>query len=186
MDALALRRLDRLIWVLLAMIAAIVLAAPAVSDFRIVWHAFIAPAATCTVLIAGSWFHRHWRTDPRLASGLTSTAQVVALAAVGAPLSYIAASAQSRHADGDAGRRIALFHRRFRQGRAGRAVPRRSTSDCRTRRNARYGTGSRAPDRPGLTDTAAQRPVFARDFPAARGYTPGARDDAMPLTAQQL
>jgi hypothetical protein len=93
MDAPALRRLDRLIWVLLATIAAIVLAAPAVSDFRIVWHAFIVPAAACAALIAGSWFYRHWRTDPRLASGLTSTAQVVALAAVGAPLSYIAASA---------------------------------------------------------------------------------------------
>ena len=54
MDALALRRLDRLIWVLLAMIAAIVLAAPAVSDFRIVWHAFIAPATACALLIAGA------------------------------------------------------------------------------------------------------------------------------------
>ena len=34
-----------------------------------------------------------WRSDPRLASGLNCTAQVVAFAAVGAPLSYIAASA---------------------------------------------------------------------------------------------
>ena len=93
MDALAIRRLDRLIWALLAATAAIVLTAPAVSDFRIVWHAFITPAAACSLLIAGSWFYRRWRTDPRLASGLTSTAQVVALGAVGAPLSYIAASA---------------------------------------------------------------------------------------------
>jgi PAP2 superfamily len=93
MDAVAIRRLDRLIWMLLAAIAAIVLAAPALSDFRIVWYAFITPAAACGMLIAGSWFYRHWRIDQRLASGLTSTAQVVALGAVGAPLSYIAASA---------------------------------------------------------------------------------------------
>jgi hypothetical protein len=93
MDALALRRLDRLIWTMIALVAAIMLAAPAVSDFRIVWHAFIAPAITCIVLIAAGWFYRRWRTDPRLASALTGTAQVIAFAAVGAPLSYIAASA---------------------------------------------------------------------------------------------
>jgi len=33
------------------------------------------------------------RPDPRLASGLEATAQVVAFAAVGAPLSYLAAAA---------------------------------------------------------------------------------------------
>jgi membrane-associated phospholipid phosphatase len=93
MDALALRRLDRLIWTMIALVAATVLLAPAVSDFRIAWHAFIAPAFACAILIAGAWFYRRRRTDPRLASALTSTAQVIALAAVGAPLSYIAASA---------------------------------------------------------------------------------------------
>jgi membrane-associated phospholipid phosphatase len=93
MDALALRRLDRLIWTMIALVAAVVLAAPVASDFRLAWHAFIAPALTCTLLVAGSWFYRHRRTDPRLASALTSTAQVIAFAAVGAPLSYIAASA---------------------------------------------------------------------------------------------
>jgi membrane-associated phospholipid phosphatase len=93
MDALALRRLDRLIWTMIALVAAIMLAAPAVSDFRIVWHAFMAPAITCIILIAAAWFYRRWRTDPRLASALTGTAQVIAFAAVGAPLSYIAASA---------------------------------------------------------------------------------------------
>ena len=93
MDALALRRLDRLIWAMIALVAVIVLAAPAVSDFRIIWHAFIAPAITCIVLIAAGWFYCRWRTDPRLASALTGTAQVIAFAAVGAPLSYIAASA---------------------------------------------------------------------------------------------
>jgi membrane-associated phospholipid phosphatase len=93
MDALALRRMDRLIWTMIAAVAAIMLAAPAVSDFRIVWHAFIPPALACTILVAAGWFYHHRRTEPRLASALTSTAQVVDFAAVGAPLSYIAASA---------------------------------------------------------------------------------------------
>jgi membrane-associated phospholipid phosphatase len=93
MDALVLRRLDRLIWAMVAVVAAIVLAATAVSDFRIEWRTFAAPALACAVLVGGGWFYRRWRSDPRLASGLSSTAQVIAFAAVGAPLSYLAASA---------------------------------------------------------------------------------------------
>ena len=88
----ALRRLDRLIWALVAIVAAIVLAAPAASDFWIEWHAFAAPALACALLLAAAWFYRHARPDPCLASGLISTAQVIAFAAAGAPLSYLAAS----------------------------------------------------------------------------------------------
>ena len=92
-EALALRRLDRLIWAMVALVAAVVLSAPLVSDFWIEWHAFAAPALACAMLVAAGQFYRRWRNDPRLASGLDCTAQVVAFAAVGAPLSYIAASA---------------------------------------------------------------------------------------------
>jgi membrane-associated phospholipid phosphatase len=92
-DIRALRRLDRLIWTIIAAVAAIVLAAPLVSAFRIEWRAFAAPAFSCAIMLAAGWFYRRWRDDPRLASGLISTAQVVAFAAVGAPLSYLAASA---------------------------------------------------------------------------------------------
>ena len=91
-EAVASRRLDGLIWAMVALVAAIVLIAPAVSSFHIVWRAFIAPAATCSLLLAVGWFYRHWRRDPRLASGAICTAQVIAFAAVGAPLSYLAAS----------------------------------------------------------------------------------------------
>jgi membrane-associated phospholipid phosphatase len=44
-------------------------------------------------LCAGAWFYRNWRRDERLASGLESTAQLIAFAAVGAPLSYLAVAA---------------------------------------------------------------------------------------------
>jgi hypothetical protein len=96
MEDLALRRLDRLIWTLVALTAGVVLAAPAVSGFRIAWQSFLGPALACTLLIAGGLVYRHWRKDARLASGLTSTAQVIAFAAVGAPLSYLAAALGAR------------------------------------------------------------------------------------------
>jgi membrane-associated phospholipid phosphatase len=92
-EAVALRRLDGLIWAIVALVAAIVLAAPAVSEFHIVWHTFVAPVVTCSLLLAAGWFYRRRRPDPRLASGAICTAQVIAFAAVGAPLSYLAASA---------------------------------------------------------------------------------------------
>ncbi len=111
-DARNLRRLDCLIWGIVAATAAIVLAAPLVSGFRIVWSSFIAPGIACAVLLAGGAFYRDWRRDPRLASGLTSTAQVVAFATVGAPLSYLAASANLALCDHalDAIDRVVGFH----------------------------------------------------------------------------
>jgi membrane-associated phospholipid phosphatase len=93
MDALALRRLDHLIWAVIALVGAVVLVAPAISNFRIEWRTFAAPGLACLVLASLGWFYRRWRSDPRLSSGLSSTAQVIAFAAVGAPLSYLAASA---------------------------------------------------------------------------------------------
>jgi len=92
-DAAAVQRLDHLIWGLVAMVAAIILAAPFVSNFYIEWNAFAPPIGACLALAAAGWFYTRWRPDPRLASGCLSTAQVIAFAAVGAPLSYLAASA---------------------------------------------------------------------------------------------
>jgi hypothetical protein len=92
-DPALLRRLDRRIWAIVAIVAAIVMTAPAVSDFRIAWDTFAAPALATGILVAGSWFYRNWRAEPRLASGLVCSAQIIAFAAVGAPLSYLAAAA---------------------------------------------------------------------------------------------
>src|SRR5262245_52534499 len=92
-DAAALRRLDGLIWMLIAAVASILLAAPLVSNFYIEVTSFAAPISAGLLLAAGAWFYRRWREDARLASGLECSAQVIAFAAVGAPLSYLAAAA---------------------------------------------------------------------------------------------
>ena len=92
-EALALHRLDRLIWGIVATVAIIVFAASLLSDFRIVWRTFAIPALGCALLLAGGWFYSLRRPDARLASAFLCTAQVASFTAVAAPLSYIAASA---------------------------------------------------------------------------------------------
>ncbi len=87
-----LRRLDGLIWALIAAVAAIALASPWVSRFSLSWTTFAVPALAVLALTGAACFYRRGRPDPRLASGLENTAQVVAFAAVGAPLSYLAAA----------------------------------------------------------------------------------------------
>ncbi len=92
-DPTMLRQLDRLIWLMVLVVTAVVLAAPLVSNFYLEVPSFVPPAGAWLALAAGAWFYRNWRIDARLASGLESTAQLIAFAAVGAPLSYLAAAA---------------------------------------------------------------------------------------------
>jgi hypothetical protein len=92
-DAAILRRLDRLIWAIAAAVAFVVLAAPLVSNFHLDAATFMAPAGACLALAGAAWFYRSQRNDLRIASGLESTAQLIAFTAVGAPLSYLAAAA---------------------------------------------------------------------------------------------
>lgn len=86
-----LRRLDRSIWLLIGMVAATVLIASVAANFTIEWRTFAKPISASLVLMAGAWFYHRRRDDQRLASGLHCTAQLVIFAAVGAPLSYLAA-----------------------------------------------------------------------------------------------
>jgi membrane-associated phospholipid phosphatase len=90
--AAGLRRLDGMIWAIIAVLAVIMLAAPAVSNFRLVAHSFFTAGGATALCLAGFWLYETRRPDPRLASALGGTAQIVAFAAVGAPVSYIAAS----------------------------------------------------------------------------------------------
>jgi len=91
-SAAGLHRADRIIWLLTVGVAAIVLAAAAVFDFTVVWRSFLAPGATVVVLVAGQWLYRTRRPDPRLGGALGATAQLIAFAAVAAPLSYLGAA----------------------------------------------------------------------------------------------
>jgi hypothetical protein len=88
-----LRTIDSRIWRLITVVAAAVVLAPVVSGFYIVWPTFGLPIGVTLVLCVGAWFYRTWRRDDRLAAGLESTAQLIAFAAVGAPLSYLAVGA---------------------------------------------------------------------------------------------
>jgi len=90
--AAGLRRLDGVIWAIIAVLAAIMLVAPVLSNFQLVGHSFLAAGGATTLSLAGFWLYETRRPDPRLASALGGTAQIVAFAAVGAPVSYIAAS----------------------------------------------------------------------------------------------
>jgi PAP2 superfamily len=92
-EVCAVEGLDRLIWAVIVLVAVFVVTALLLSNFHLAWQTFAAPALACSTLLAGGWFYSRWRADARLASGLFSTAQLVAFAAVAAPLSYIAASA---------------------------------------------------------------------------------------------
>jgi membrane-associated phospholipid phosphatase len=91
--AIGLRRLDTTIWALIALVAAFMLSVAAFSDFTVILRSFIAPASCCLLLKLGAYYYRDWRNDPNLASALESTTQLMAFAAVAAPLSYVAASA---------------------------------------------------------------------------------------------
>src|SRR5262245_7808326 len=86
----ALRKLDRLIWGLIALTAAIVAFAP-LAGFTILWGTYAAPVGAAAVLLAIGAFYRHRRGEERIASAVEGTAQLALFAAVGAPLSYLAA-----------------------------------------------------------------------------------------------
>jgi membrane-associated phospholipid phosphatase len=88
-----LRRLDRLIWTIIAITAGINFAVSVFGTFRIIWTTFLAAAVTTLLLYLTYRFYTTTRKDPGIASALICTAEVIAFAAVGAPLSYVAASA---------------------------------------------------------------------------------------------
>ena len=92
-EADSLHRIDCLIWVIIAAIGTFVLAAGAASHFVIVWPTFVLPLGCAALMWSGSWYYRRVRGELRIATGLGGTAQMIAFTAVGAPLSYIAASA---------------------------------------------------------------------------------------------
>src|ERR1700751_796328 len=91
-NAAGLRRVDAIIWATVAFVAAFVALAAAFGNFMIVPQTYIAPVGICLLLMLGAHYYRDRRDDHNLASALESTAQLIAFVAVGAPLSYVAAT----------------------------------------------------------------------------------------------
>ena len=84
---------DRTIWIALLVIAAMDVAATLAGTYHIAWSSFLKPLSGTAICVCGGWLYQSFRPDPRLSAALTGTAQLIAFAAVGAPLSYIAAGA---------------------------------------------------------------------------------------------
>jgi hypothetical protein len=91
--AAGLHRLDAIIWALVGGVAAFVLITAVFGGVTVAFKTFAAPASICLLLKLGARYYRDRRNDHNLASALESTAQVMAFAAVAAPLSYVAATA---------------------------------------------------------------------------------------------
>jgi membrane-associated phospholipid phosphatase len=84
------RTLDRLIWSLIAGVAVVVVPAP-LAGFTILWDSYAIPGGAVAAMLLVVWFYRTRRPEERIASAVEGTAQLAAFAAVGAPLSYLAA-----------------------------------------------------------------------------------------------
>jgi len=91
--AAGLRRLDGIIWALVVAVAGVEILAVGFGGFSLALTSYAAPSGTCLALLLAAHFYRGRRNDPNIASALECTAQVIAFAAVAAPLSYVAASA---------------------------------------------------------------------------------------------
>ena len=88
-----LRHADLAIWGTIGLIGLTMIGATFVTALRLDWRSFLAPVSCGVLIAAAGWFYRFIRNEPRLAAVLNSTAQIIAFAAVGAPLSYLAATA---------------------------------------------------------------------------------------------
>jgi len=87
------QRADAAIWITIGVIAMAVMGFVALGPFELDWRSFLIPGVVTALLAAGGWFYRSIRRDKRLGAILSSTAHIIGFAAVGAPLSYIAAAA---------------------------------------------------------------------------------------------
>jgi hypothetical protein len=87
------QRADTAVWITIGVIAMAVTGFALLGPFELDLRSFLIPGAVTALLAAGAWFYRSVRRDRRLGAILSSTAHIIGFAAVGAPLSYIAATA---------------------------------------------------------------------------------------------
>jgi hypothetical protein len=88
-----LQHADVAVWMTIGGIAMAVVGFTALGSFELNLRSFVIPAISTALLAAAGWFYRSVRNEPRLGATLSSTAHIIAFAAVAAPLSYIAAAA---------------------------------------------------------------------------------------------
>jgi membrane-associated phospholipid phosphatase len=86
-------RLDAAIWLLTVAAMALVVIAIPTGNFWPSWSSFAGPSFALVLLVPTAWFYAQVRHEPKLASALIGTAQIVAFASIGAPLSYVATAA---------------------------------------------------------------------------------------------
>ena len=87
------QRADAAVWITIGVVAMAVMGFALFGPFELDWRSFLIPGVVTGLLAAGGWFYRSVRHDERLGAILSSTAHIIGFAAVGAPLSYIAATA---------------------------------------------------------------------------------------------
>jgi PAP2 superfamily len=87
------QRADAAVWITIGVIAMAVLGFALLGPFELDLGSFLIPGVVTALLAGGGWFYRSVRLDRRLSAILSSTAHIIGFAAVGAPLSYIAATA---------------------------------------------------------------------------------------------
>lgn len=85
------QRANAAIWITIGVIAIAVAGAALSGLVEIAWRSFLAPAMVTALLTAGGRYYHSVRNERRLGAILTATAQIICFAAIGAPLSYIAA-----------------------------------------------------------------------------------------------
>jgi hypothetical protein len=86
-------RADAATWMTTGVIAMTVAGFALWGPFELNVRSFLPPAASTALLAAAGRFYRSIRREERLGAILSSTAHIIAFAAVAAPLSYIAATA---------------------------------------------------------------------------------------------
>ena len=92
--------MDGVAWILIGIIAAAAAALMADLHLRFDWQSAGMPLAACAGMVALAAFYTIRRPDPRLATALTGTAQLVAFSAAAATLSYAAAASAGPLWDG--------------------------------------------------------------------------------------
>lgn len=87
-----LQRADAAVWITIGVIAMAITGFALLGPFELDLRSFLVPGAVTALLAAGGWFYRSVRREKRLGAILSSTAHIIGFAAVGAPLSYVAAT----------------------------------------------------------------------------------------------